>query len=257
MLIDQGVRVDECYTAMWRESKYTLIHCAKADRITLQALKFAMESLQKLHGISLNATILSYDALSSNDSYAGESLEVHPGFKRIVHLLNSQSTDLKWWIAEGNNVHEYRKGMLWKYIETTDPMKMTHGQLAARVISWKPIVEESEKMRQALEVMNPTLQRHIETKPPPSTHTILTKYRMYKPLRDVMKKVGKVSKKLNKTPSHDCSGEIYAAVNPLMQHLYKMGFTFKDAETRVSSLQTAGVLEPFKLIRRAKVADAR
>jgi hypothetical protein len=162
MLIDQNVKVDECYTAVWRESKYTLIHCTKVDRITMQALKLAMDSLQKLHGISLNATILSYEALSSNDSHTGESLEIHPGFKKIVHLLNTQSEDLKWWIAGGNNIHNHRKGMLWKYIETTDPIKMTHGQLVTKVNSWKPIVEESENMKSMLEVLNPMLQAKEE-----------------------------------------------------------------------------------------------
>jgi hypothetical protein len=162
MLIDQNVKVDECYTAVWRESKYTLIHCTKADRITFQALKLAMDSLQKLHGISLNATILSYEALSSNDSHTGESLEIHPGFKRIVHLLNTHSEDLKWWIAGGSNIHNHRKGMLWKYIETTDPMEMTHGQLVAKVNSWKPIVEECENMKSMLEVLNPMLQAKEE-----------------------------------------------------------------------------------------------
>ena len=75
--------------------------------------------------------------------------------------------------------------------------------------------------------------------------------------RDVLKKVGKTSKQLNCTPSPDGSGEIYAAVNPVMPHLFKMGFTFKDAETRVKALQTAGVLEPFELVRHAAVPDAR
>lgn len=162
MLIDQNVKVDECYTAVWRESKYTLIHCAKADRITLQTLKTAMDILENLHGISLNATILSYEALISTNSHTGELLEEHPGFKRIVHLLNTQSEDLKWWIAGGNDIYDHRKGMLWKYIETTDPMKMTHGQLAARVISWKPIIDESENMKRILEVLNPMLQAKEE-----------------------------------------------------------------------------------------------
>jgi hypothetical protein len=162
MLIDHNIKVDECYTAVWRESKYTLIHCAKADRITLQALKVAMDSLRTLHGISLNATILSYDALSSNNPSSGEALEEHPGFKRIVHLLNTRNEDLKWWIAGDHNVHDYRRGMLWKYIETTDPTKMTHGQLAAKFILWKPIVEESESTKRMLEVLNQMLQTKEE-----------------------------------------------------------------------------------------------
>jgi hypothetical protein len=123
---------------------------------------------------------------------------------------------------------------------------MTRVQLIKRFHEWEPIVKEHEKCGQ---------QHHI--KPPPSTLTILSKYRNDKPLRDVMKKVSKADKRMNQTPLHDGSGEIYAAINPLMPHLYKMGFTFKDAETRVKALQTAGVLEPFELIRHARVPEAR
>ena len=42
-----------------------------------------------------------------------------------------------------------------------------------------------------------------------------------------------------------------------MANLHKLGFTFQDAETRVRALQTAGVLEPFTLVRHAHVPDAR
>ncbi len=139
-----------------------------------------------------------------------------------------------------------RKGLLWNSLEHADPEKMSKAQLIKRVSEWGPIVKEHEKCR-----------KHIETKPPPSALTILSKYRNDKPLRDVMKQVSKADKRMNQTPSHDGSGEIYAAINPLMPHLYKMGFTFKDAETRVKALQTAGVLEPFELIRHARVPEAR
>ena len=77
-----------------------------------------------------------------------------------------------------------------------------------------------------------------------------------------MQRVSQREERLNnkeeaKLESLDGSGEIYTAWNPLMPSLYKKGFTFKDAETRVRALQTAGVLEPFKLIRHARVPDAR
>ena len=87
-----------------------------------------------------------------------------------------------------------------------------------------------------------------------------------------MKEVSRMERKLNARETSDYThpttsfqphasdhkeGEIYAAWNPLMTNLHKLGFTNIDAETRVKALQTAGVLEPFHLVRHARVSDAR
>ena len=249
------------YTTTWRESKYTLIHFDTRHKKRGSTLKAAMDKMDEKHGIK-SSIVHGYESLSSNTNDE-QLISDHPGFKRIVQQLNSNRDELRIWLQEGD-VTTNKKGVLWNHLEFRDPALMTRGQLvekAAQLLimnqKYDTLKAENENMKRMLEYLNPTLQRHMDTKPPPSTHTILTKYRVYKPLRDVMKIVGKLSKKLNETPSHDGSGEIYAAVNPMMQHLYKMGFTYKDAETRVKALQTAGVLEPFELIRCAKVADAR
>ena len=74
----------------------------------------------------------------------------------------------------------------------------------------------------------------------------------------MMELISKLEKKLNASESAtDTSGEIYAAWNPRMVFLHKLGFTLQDAETRVKALQTAGVLEPFELERHAYVPNAR
>ena len=68
----------------------------------------------------------------------------------------------------------------------------------------------------------------------------------------------KLEKQLNASESAtDISSEIYAAWNPLMVHLHKLGFMYQDAETRVRTLQTAGMLEPFELVHHAYVPNAR
>ena len=52
-------------------------------------------------------------------------------------------------------------------------------------------------------------------------------------------------------------GEIYAAFCWLWTALHKLGFTCVGAVQRVKQLQTAGMIEPFELVRAVKVPDAR
>jgi hypothetical protein len=247
MLSECGLEVDECYTVSWRESKYTLIHTQRCHRLRRTGMDKIMSKVQSLFQIT-GSGLFGFDSLSCNsrlDEAGAFSLVVHPGFRYMVQELKKSPSRIEWWMTQGD-LKTNRKGMLWKYFDDTPPADMTREQLIKRVTAWGPIVKEHEQCKP-----------QIETKPPPSTHSILTKYRTDKALRDVLKKVGKASKQLNCTPSPDSSGEIYAAVNPVTPHLFKMGFTFKDAETRVKALQTAGVLEPFELVRHAAVPDAR
>jgi len=241
-----GLKVDECYTVSWRESKYTLVHTPKCHRLRRTGVEKIMSLMQSLFQIT-GSGLFGFDSVSCNSKLdeATFSLELHPGFRFMVHQLNTSPSNIEWWMKQGD-LKTNRKGMLWKYLDDTPPAEMTRAQLIKRVTAWGPIVKEHEQCTP-----------QVETKASPSTHSILTKYRTDKALRDVLRKVGKASKQLNCTPSLDGSGEIYAAVNPLMPHLFKMGFTFKDAETRVKALQTAGVLEPFELVRHAAVPDAR
>lgn len=150
MLKEFGVKLDECYTAVWRESKYTLFHCAKCNRISMEALKLATTAMEQRYRIVFNASVLGYDALSSNDLSNGESLENHPGFRKMVELLNTGSEDLSWWIdGDETCIREYRKGLLWKHIESTNPEEMTLKQLKSRVKEWAPIVRSHETLQAA------------------------------------------------------------------------------------------------------------
>ena len=51
--------------------------------------------------------------------------------------------------------------------------------------------------------------------------------------------------------------EIYAAFCRLRTALHKLGFSCVGAVNWVKQLQTAGLLEPFELVRAARVPDAR
>jgi hypothetical protein len=155
MLKEAGINADECYTTVWRESKYTLFHCPKKDRISMEAMKQATKAIEQRYQIVFNATVFGYDAICS--SSPEESLESHPGFKKMVQLINTGSDDLKWWI-QGGGIREYRKGLLWKYIDSTEPEKMTHKQLVSRVKAWTPIVNSHETLQEAYNVTTARLQ---------------------------------------------------------------------------------------------------
>ena len=161
MLNELGIKPDECYTVIWRESKYTLFHCSKKRRVSMESLKRATEAIEERYRIVFSAAVFGYDALCCND--AGEFLENHPGFRKMVEMLNADSEDFEWWI-DGNEscVRTYRKGLLWKYIENTDPEKMTHKQLASRVKVWAPIVRSHETLQEAYSAVTARLQANEE-----------------------------------------------------------------------------------------------
>ena len=160
ILIEQGVSIDECYTAKWRESKYTLIHCSKGNRLSPEALTKIVEKLKHLHGITLQATVIGYESLTSVNKQRVDSLEDHPGFRKITELLNKRSEDLTCWIEGGKDVYEYRKGVLWKSIESTDPSKMTRAQLVALVRTWTPIVNGHTTLKEAYEAQASVLEKY-------------------------------------------------------------------------------------------------
>ena len=115
MLHTTGIECDECYTISWRESKYTLIHLNRLKRARLSKMKKAMAHLENTFGVK-GSCIMGYETLSSNEKEL--NVTEHPGFKRMVELMNAKSEELKSWLKEGN-IFTNRKGLLWKYIEGT------------------------------------------------------------------------------------------------------------------------------------------
>ena len=163
MLDEFGIKSDECYTVLWRESKYTLFHCTKKHRVSMESLKQATKAMGERYRIVFNAAVFGYDAICSNDAFTGESLENHPGFQKLVEALNAGSEDFSWWIdGDESCIHKHRKGLLWRYIENTDPDKMTHKQLASRVKAWAPIVRSHETLQAAYDATSSRLQANEE-----------------------------------------------------------------------------------------------
>ena len=160
MLSQHEIHLDECYTIQWRESKFTLIRCVKGNRISQEAIKAVMDTLEDEYSILLRATIVGYESLVSTNKQKMDSLEDHPGFKKIIELVNTHSDEVKYWINGERNIFEHRSGVLWKYIETTNPNQMTQKQLATRVIAWTPIVNGYETLKAAFDTQQISLQAH-------------------------------------------------------------------------------------------------
>ena len=153
MLHEAAVMCDECYSITWRESKYTLIHLNTPDRIRSTALNKAVQQLGQKHGI-MGSCIIGYETLSSNTNKE-QSVQEHPGFKRMVQALN-EGEELDTWLVSGE-IKTYRKGLLWKYIKTTDPRSRTRNQLIEQVLEWTPIVQEATGIRSENEALKITL----------------------------------------------------------------------------------------------------
>ena len=224
MLSSSGIIVDECYSVLWRESKYTLFHLARENRVRRSAVVKAMHRMKGSFGI-VGSEIFGFDSVSCNAGKNNNALESHPGFKFMVETLNTSSGNLIWWMKEGN-VETNRKGLLWKHMDGTDPDQMTKAQLVRLVREWVPSLQQKETKQPDADD-----QMSVESvkQPRPPTRQILMGYRLNKSVRDTMKIVIKKERDLNRIPSLDGSGEIYAAWNPTLMHLYKLGFTFKDA----------------------------
>jgi hypothetical protein len=147
MLKHSGLKIQECYTATWRESKYTLIRMNQAHRLRRTGMKKVMEKLLKEHRV-IETEIFGFDAVSSNSKAERTSLEDHPGYKLMVQKANSNPIELEWWINKGvKDLGSNRKGLLWRHIDSTDAKDMTRTQLIQRVEMWKPVVKEVEELK--------------------------------------------------------------------------------------------------------------
>lgn len=148
MLHAGSIRCIECYTITWRESKYTLFRLKKKDRIRKTALERVMRSLETSHGIK-GGSITGYDMLSSNTK---DTLTVpeHPGFRRIVQLLNENPSEIRAWMEEGDFLSN-KQGILWNHKTSLDPKQMTHGQLVERMVKWAPLIEDYQRTKGAHE----------------------------------------------------------------------------------------------------------
>lgn len=66
----------------------------------------------------------------------------------MVELLNKKREELRRWIKYGE-ILTYKKGLLWKYIESTDHKNKSHGQLVEEVSKMTAKMQEFEELKNA------------------------------------------------------------------------------------------------------------
>jgi hypothetical protein len=97
-----------------------------------------------------------YDTLASTvkeDSSA--SMEEHPGFKRMIQLLNEEIHEIRSWMQSGT-ITTNISGVLWVHISSIDLNSLSKGQLVKRVQKWESIGSELERLKN----MNAMLGEH-------------------------------------------------------------------------------------------------
>jgi len=156
LLHEANVQCDECYTITWRESKYTLIHLDSVHRMRHPALKTALQTLNTTHGI-ITSVISGYETLSCNTAHEDQKIYNHPGFKRMVELLNKKKEEMRIWLKNGE-ISTYKKGLLWKYIESTDHKKKTHGQLVQEIQKMTQKMQDYEQLKSANQALQAALE---------------------------------------------------------------------------------------------------
>ncbi len=150
ILGEHEIHCIESYTITWRESKYTLLRLGQNGKIRGATLKRVMSVLKADHGIK-GSMIHGYDMLSSN-SKADQLITDHPGFMRMVQLLNENIDELRVWMKSGD-LFTNKRGLLWKYIERRDPKRMSRSQLLVKLSKLEQIAKEHAQLQPAHEAL--------------------------------------------------------------------------------------------------------
>ena len=192
MLNEVKIKCVECYTTTWRESKYALIHMHYLNKIRSSVLKNAMQQLNEQYGVR-SSTITGYDSIAGSNA---APVEEHPGFMRIVSLLNERSDELKSWLQKGD-VFSTPTGILWNHIEQRDPTAMSRKQLIERVRQLAPLAKQcanlkaaKEALETAHEVMEAELNARLIALVEENKRLFANLYEMVEECRDLKARLG-------------------------------------------------------------------
>jgi hypothetical protein len=88
--------------------------------------------------------------LTADDDPDNETTAVisdHPGFKRMVHLMNEHPDELRSWMRSGETPRTGRNGLLWNHVEERDPRRMPRAQLIERLEQLELKAKELEEIK--------------------------------------------------------------------------------------------------------------
>ena len=186
MLHSYSVICNECYTIQWRESKYTLIKTIRSKRVRQSAMEKVMFNLHDRYKIQ-GTSIVGYETLSCNTK-TESSVEEHPGFKRIIEILNTKREDIKIWMEVGD-VTSNKKGLLWKYLGGKDQKAKTRKELLQQIETWEPVIQNSSNIKTENDVLRSTLEIRENELIEANKVIVLLKSRNEKLFKDLMDKM--------------------------------------------------------------------
>jgi hypothetical protein len=127
--------VDECYTLVQRDLKYTLIHVRK--RFVRSTITSFLCRLNEICGIK-SACVFGYDAVS-----IGDEIDSHPGIRMIIEHLKKGSSELQIWTSSGD-IRQHKHGLLFNHLPGLSTTEMTRAQLLTHVKELDEIINESK-----------------------------------------------------------------------------------------------------------------
>jgi hypothetical protein len=153
MLQQHKIHPRECHTAVWRGSKYTLVHCDREKRVSKAVIDAMIDKLLKIHSIVLECPVSGHNLLSSTDSSKNEELTSHPGFVGIMELFVAQSADLELWVGEGKttigDVAALKESLIYKHLKIEKKRSLGPEQKIADLTS-----QLADKALQATELLS-------------------------------------------------------------------------------------------------------
>lgn len=265
-VVSTDIAIDECYTLTQRDFNYTLIRTSK--RVTVHCMQKVFKDLEDETGIK-GTLVFGYDELNY-----GDSLLEHPGIKMMIEHMNQKSSQFQYWMREGT-LETNKRGLLNRFMVSKDLKEMSKIQLLNYIESKKRKAEDESEDAQVGSVSNSKMDNAkvinsiawdshpalVEPLFDPGMRAVVLEYNQVD--RAIMKAVISLERIVKATHGEigpyikSRPGEIYAAFCGLWTALHKLGFSCMGAANRVKQLQTAGLIEPFELVRAAKVPDAR
>lgn len=97
------------------------------------------------------STIDGYETFSSN-SKDNNAITEHPGFRRMVQLLNTNREELRAWMKSGD-VLSNKHGILWNFIDARDPKTMSRSQLIEKLSRLETIAQDYSRIQPAHEAL--------------------------------------------------------------------------------------------------------
>ena len=140
MLDELKERVNEIHNVTWRESKYVLLCLDRKGRMRTSQMQKIVADLVRKYGI-VSSSIMGYESITGN-GFKNEEIKQHPGFRHMVEYLQEGKKDqVRSWTSEKS------KGVLQRYVGTTDIELMSKQQLLQTCRKWATIVNDAEPFR--------------------------------------------------------------------------------------------------------------